>query len=54
MREPRTEASGEQSTSGGKAPYRSPRLTVYGDLSRITAVKGGIKGDGTSIPVSKA
>jgi len=29
-----------------KKPYRSPRLLAYGDLGRLTAAKGGNKGDG--------
>jgi len=29
-----------------KKPYRSPRLVVYGDLSRVTKGGGGTKGDG--------
>jgi hypothetical protein len=30
----------------GRKRYRSPRLVVYGDLSRLTKAKGGTKGDG--------
>ncbi len=29
----------------GKKPYRSPRLVVYGDLNKLTMVKGGIRGE---------
>ncbi len=28
-----------------RKPYRSPRLVVYGDLRRITSVKGGHAAD---------
>jgi hypothetical protein len=31
-----------------KKPYEPPRLTVYGDLKRVTAGRGGSKIDGSS------
>lgn len=37
-----------------RKPYRSPRLVVYGDLRRLTMVKGGTKGDGGGKPATKA
>jgi len=36
-----------------RKPYRSPRLVAYGDLSRLTAAKGGNKGDGSGNPMTK-
>ena len=36
-----------------KKPYRSARLTVYGDLRLITMAKGGIKSDGGGPPKTK-
>jgi hypothetical protein len=29
-----------------KKPYASPRLTVYGDLEKLTMTKGGSSADG--------
>lgn len=43
----------EQITTEHKKPYRSPKLFVYGDLSRITHGKGGNKGDGNGNPATK-
>lgn len=46
-------------TGSKKKPYRSPRLVVYGDLRRLTAlvappaVKGGSKSDGGGRPKTK-
>jgi hypothetical protein len=37
-----------------RKPYRSPRLVVYGDLSRLTAMKGGNKDDGGGNPDTKS
>jgi len=36
-----------------KKPYTRPRLTVYGDLRKITAGKGGSLGDGRNVPATK-
>ncbi len=34
--------------SKGKKPYYSPRLTVYGNLSRVTRGGGGTRNDPTT------
>lgn len=36
-----------------RKPYRPPRLSVYGDLRRLTAAKGGTRNDGGGKPKSK-
>jgi hypothetical protein len=41
-------------TPGAKKPYRPPRLTVYGDLRRLTLAKGGSSNDGGGKPKTKA
>lgn len=37
-----------------KQDYATPRLVVYGDLRRLTLVKGGSRGDGPFKPRSRA
>ncbi len=41
---------------GKKKPYRSPRLSVYGNLRRLTAfvTKKGNKGDGLGKPATRS
>ncbi len=39
-----------KTTTAKRKPYRSPRLTVYGDLRRLTMVKGGSANDGGGKP----
>jgi hypothetical protein len=51
--EMRGDAAGTQSKPG-KKPYRTPRLSVYGELSELALVKGGAKGDGPGKPATKA
>ncbi|MBI4014060.1 MAG: lasso RiPP family leader peptide-containing protein [Candidatus Rokubacteria bacterium] len=41
-------------TSRPKKPYRTPRVTVYGDLRRLTLAKPGSKNDGAGRPRTKA
>lgn len=36
-----------------KKPYHPPRLTVYGDLRRLTMAKGGNRNDGGGKPKTK-
>lgn len=36
-----------------RKPYRPPRLTVHGDLRRLTMVKGGGANDGGGKPRTK-
>lgn len=35
-----------QRSTGKKKPYRSPELTVHGDIRALTRVKGGSANDG--------
>jgi hypothetical protein len=45
----------DQAPEPAKRPYRSPRLTTYGNLREIALVKGGTKNDGGGgVPASKA
>jgi len=37
----------------GKKQYRSPHLMEYGDISRLTAAKGGKDNDGGGHPSTK-
>ncbi len=37
-----------------KKPYRPPRITVYGNLRRLTLAKGGTQNDGGGKPRTKA
>jgi hypothetical protein len=38
----------------GQRRYTSPRLVVYGDLSRLTMAKGGVRNDGgPGVPKTK-
>ena len=39
-------AAKRNTRSNKKKPYRSPRLTVYGDLIHLTGGQGGKGGDG--------
>jgi hypothetical protein len=41
-----------KTTRQTRKPYRAPRLTVYGDLRRLTAAKGGTRSD-TGPPKTK-
>ena len=36
-----------------RKPYQPPRLTVHGDLRRLTQAKGGAKSDGGTTPKTK-
>ncbi|MBI4588187.1 MAG: lasso RiPP family leader peptide-containing protein [Candidatus Rokubacteria bacterium] len=49
----KSEAMKSRAASRPKKSYRAPRLVVYGDLSRLTAAKGGTKGDGAGKPRTK-
>jgi hypothetical protein len=40
-------------STGKKKPYRSPELTVHGDIRALTRAKGGAKSDGTGVPKTK-
>lgn len=40
-------------TTEKRKPYRAPRLTVYGDLRRLTMAKGGGKSDGGGKPATR-
>ena len=42
----------DQVAPGRKKPYRKPRLVEYGDLQKITMVKGGNRGDG-ALPATR-
>ncbi|HZT76374.1 MAG TPA: hypothetical protein VFA27_06940 [Vicinamibacterales bacterium] len=42
-----------QNPSGGKRPYRAPRLTVHGDLKTMTLSKKGTNNDGGAKPRTK-
>ena len=53
MREERKNMNGKRSAVAGKKPYRSPRLTTYGDLRTITKAKGGTSSDGATAPKTK-
>lgn len=37
-----------------RKPYQPPRLTVHGDLRKLTTAKGGAKSDGGTAPKTKA
>lgn len=37
-----------------KNEYRTPKLVVYGNLRRLTQVKGGGGGDGSGKPSTKS
>jgi hypothetical protein len=43
-----------KATRGDKQAYRPPRLTVHGDLRKLTQAKGGAKSDGGTAPKTKA
>jgi hypothetical protein len=36
-----------------RRPYRTPELTVHGDLKTLTTAKGGSSADGTGKPRTK-
>jgi len=36
-----------------KKQYRTPSLTVHGDLRRLTQAKGGMLGDGAGMPKTR-
>jgi len=36
-----------------KKRYRTPSLTVHGDLRRLTQAKGGMMGDGGGMPKTR-
>jgi hypothetical protein len=42
-----------RATPQRKKSYRRPRLVVYGDVRRLTAVKFGMMGDGGGKPSTK-
>jgi hypothetical protein len=50
------ERSPARDDKGGKRkqPYRTPRLTTYGDLRGLALQKGGSKNDGCGAPKSRA
>ena len=39
--------------SSHKKPYRSPTLTIHGDLRRLTQAKGGAKNDAGMKPATR-
>lgn len=43
-----------RSKSGRKKRYRTPQLTVFGNLRHLTKVKGGSTGDGAGKPKSRS
>ena len=43
----------EQKSVGTKKAYRSPRMTNYGDLRRLTLDKGGRRPDGQGVAETK-
>ncbi len=43
-----------RSKSGRGKPYRTPQLSVLGNLRRLTKVKGGNMGDGGGKPSTKS
>jgi hypothetical protein len=52
-REGASRGPNDGAASHGKKPYRSPHLTVYGDLRRIAMQKGGTLSDGKGFPATK-
>ena len=36
-----------------KTPYQRPRIVRYGDVRRLTGLKGGTAGDGYGNPATK-
>jgi hypothetical protein len=51
MSEKRKSPSAE--LSGKRKPYHSPRLTVHGDIRKLTRSKAGTKGDGSGKPATR-
>jgi hypothetical protein len=47
------QASGSRAKEVRKHPYRSPRLTEYGNLKKLALAKGGGKNDGFGKPKSR-
>lgn len=43
----------QQGSAGKKKPYRSPTLTEYGNVAKLTETKGGSFADGMSGMVMK-
>lgn len=43
-----------KSKSAGKKHYRTPRLSVFGNLRLLTKVKGGMMNDGAGKPMTKS
>ena len=43
----------DEATERLKRPYRTPRLTIYGNLRELALQKGGMRGDGGGNPKSK-
>jgi hypothetical protein len=50
---PSPEQDDRPAASVAKRPWRSPRLTVYGDLRTLTRAKGGTKQDGGAKPSTR-
>ncbi len=40
--------------AGRKKPYRTPKLTVHGDIRTLTRAKAGTKSDGAGKPATRA
>jgi hypothetical protein len=49
-----TKKSPASQTESAKKAYRSPELSVFGDVRRLTAGGGGAKNDGLGMPATKA
>lgn len=41
-------------STGKRKPYRSPELTVHGDIRALTRAKAGTNTDGTGKPKTRA
>lgn len=39
--------------SSRKKPYRTPAVTIHGDIRRLTQMKGGALGDGAGVPKTR-
>ncbi len=39
--------------SARKKAYRAPKLTVHGDIRKLTRAKAGTRGDGTGKPATR-
>lgn len=46
-------ANQKEAAEHPKRTYRTPRLIRYGNLRQLSLVKGGTRGDGGGVPVSR-